>query len=226
MAALLLARLLSHGLKAIELNNAPVFCWTDSSVALTWITTHPTRWKEFVHNRVTAIHEMLPVAAWRFVPGKENPADCASRGLTPAQLTHHELWWTGPAWLSKPNTSWPSLGHKPSQDIDLEERPGNAMNVTSRQASYWEILDKISSFMKLLRITTLCQRFILCLRKVPRSAPLNYPLKPIEIENSKKFWLRIVQRTYFRDEIRAISKKEQLPTRWCGLSHSWTRKVY
>jgi len=62
MAVLLLARLLSHALKAIEFNNASVICWTDSSMALTWITTHPTRWKDFVYNRIATIHELLPMA--------------------------------------------------------------------------------------------------------------------------------------------------------------------
>lgn len=45
-AALLLARLMTKTIQALDLTNAPVYCWTDSSVTLTWITTHPARWKD------------------------------------------------------------------------------------------------------------------------------------------------------------------------------------
>lgn len=39
-AALFLTRLMVHTLKALELPEASVFCWSDSSVTLTWITAH------------------------------------------------------------------------------------------------------------------------------------------------------------------------------------------
>lgn len=90
-AALLLAKLVRHTVKALGLTNVSSFCWTDSSVTLTWITSPPSRWKDFVRNRVEAIQDALLQASWRFVPGKENLADCASRGLRPEQLAKHDL---------------------------------------------------------------------------------------------------------------------------------------
>lgn len=47
-AALLLTRLVTHVQQALELSEVPVYLWTDSSVTLTWITSHPSRWKDFV----------------------------------------------------------------------------------------------------------------------------------------------------------------------------------
>jgi hypothetical protein len=79
------------------------------------------RWKEFVGNRVSLIQETLPEAHWKFIAGKQNPADCASRGLSASQLIHHLLWWTGPAWLSQPPEFWPLK--VPPRD-DLEQRTG------------------------------------------------------------------------------------------------------
>jgi len=81
-----------------------MFLWTDSKVTLTWINNHPSRWKDFVHNRVCFNQETLPQAKWRYVPGDENPADLATRGFTPEQLAEKPLWWNGPLWLSKPST--------------------------------------------------------------------------------------------------------------------------
>lgn len=210
-AALLLARLMTKTIQALDHTDAPVYCWTDSSVTLTWITAHPTRWKDYVHNRVTAIHDSLPKATWQFIPGKDNPADCASRGLKPAQLKQHGLWWNGPTWLSRPKSFWPSFRVEPSQDADLEERQGNAMVAVYRQPPYWGLLDKYSSITRLYRITTICRRFISCLRKEPNSSPLTHPLTPEEIENSRKLWVRIVQQAWFSNEIKTISKKEHLP---------------
>ncbi|CAL1671780.1 unnamed protein product [Lasius platythorax] len=87
-AALLLARLITKITKALELPEVLAFCWSDSSVTLTWISGHPSRWKDFVRNRVSAIQETLLNVPWRYVPGKKNPVDLASRGLKPEQLVH------------------------------------------------------------------------------------------------------------------------------------------
>lgn len=210
-AALLLTRLITNTLRALELIDVPVTCWTDSSVTLTWITSHPARWKDFVHNRVSIIHDLLPNSKWRFVPGKDNPADCASRGITPVQLAHHELWWRGPSWLKDPSSSWPSIRVGPTQDTDLEERAGNVLATVAHQGPYWELLDKYSSLTKLIRITTLCRRVIACLRRVPQSSPLQYPLTPLENDQSRKLWIKMVQGAWFAYEIGIISQKKQLP---------------
>ncbi|XP_011859856.1 PREDICTED: uncharacterized protein LOC105557272 [Vollenhovia emeryi] len=210
-AALLLARLMVHTVNALDLPNVTTFCWSDSSVALTWITTQPSRWKDFVRNRVSSIQELQSNTSWRFVPGKENPADCASRGLRSDQLFQHDLWWKGPGWLSKSQTSWPSIVHKSPPDVDLEERPGHVLVAVARQPSYWDLLDKYSSFIKLSRITATCRRVVSCLRQVPHSSPLNYPLTPVEIDQSCLFWIRIVQQTWFSTEIDLISRGKQLP---------------
>ncbi|XP_024878190.1 uncharacterized protein LOC112458673 [Temnothorax curvispinosus] len=69
----------------------PIFAGIDSQVAYTWITNHPSRWKEFVHNRVCYIQETLPQCKWRLVPGVENSADLATRGITSSQLTESSI---------------------------------------------------------------------------------------------------------------------------------------
>ncbi|KMQ88063.1 hypothetical protein RF55_12507, partial [Lasius niger] len=139
----------------------------------------------------------------RNVRNRDNP--------TPDKLAQHELWWRGPSWLSKPQSSWPSFGFESVLDADLEERPGNVMVAAARQTHYWELLDRYSSFAKLIRVTTLCRRFILCLRKIPQSSPLKHPLTPKELEQSRKLWIRIVQKAWFSYEMGVISRKEQLP---------------
>ncbi|XP_014212696.1 uncharacterized protein LOC106642433 [Copidosoma floridanum] len=80
----------------------------NSLVTLYWIPSHPNKWKDYVRNRVAAIQDLVPAAHWRHVPEKENPADCASRGILTLQLIEHRLWWYGPKWMIQPQNSWAS----------------------------------------------------------------------------------------------------------------------
>ena len=95
-AAALLTKLVAHTRTVLSLSTAPVTLWSDSKVTLYWIQGHASRWKTYVANRVSMIQEALPEGRWRHVPGKDNPADCASRGITPGELLDHSLWWSGP----------------------------------------------------------------------------------------------------------------------------------
>ena len=102
-AALLLAKLIKHAHATLRMDIKRTYLWTDSQVTLTWIKTHSSQWKDYVRNRVSQIQELTTHAHWKFVPGTSNPADCASRGLTTAQLEDHKLWWAGPCYNLKIN---------------------------------------------------------------------------------------------------------------------------
>ncbi|KAJ8886006.1 hypothetical protein PR048_012212 [Dryococelus australis] len=55
---------------------------SDTFVALSWIKTSSHVWNTFVGNRVREIQSCTSVNWWHHVPSEQNPADCASRGLT------------------------------------------------------------------------------------------------------------------------------------------------
>lgn len=95
-AATLLARLVRHIQAELTLGDRPIHLWSDSTVTLAWIRGHPSQWKTFVANRVSEIQTALPDARWHHVAGVDNPADCASRGISPDELLRHPLWWRGP----------------------------------------------------------------------------------------------------------------------------------
>ncbi|KAL6419300.1 hypothetical protein ACFW04_013939 [Cataglyphis niger] len=91
-AASLLTKLVAHLRQVLGAEDVPIHLWSDSTVALGWIRSHPSRWTVYVANRVAKIQTALPGACWHHLPGKENPADCASRGISPSELIHHLLW--------------------------------------------------------------------------------------------------------------------------------------
>ncbi|KAM0726171.1 hypothetical protein ACS0PU_008252 [Formica fusca] len=91
-AATLLSRLVGHTGRVLEALDIPMHLWSDSTVALGWIRGHPASWKTYVANRVSEIQTSLPDAVWHHIPGRDNLADCASRGLSPRELVNHTLW--------------------------------------------------------------------------------------------------------------------------------------
>lgn len=106
--ALLLARILTHIQRTLEISSCDTYAWTDSTVVLGWLSGDPRRYKTFVGNRVSQIVDNVAPNRWSHVAGYENPADCASRGLLPSELIDHHLWRTGPTWLHQDQSYWPS----------------------------------------------------------------------------------------------------------------------
>lgn len=208
-AALLLVRQISHMKKTLDLNEAPVHLWTDSTVALAYIRGDVRRWADYVHNRVVKIKE-LSNSHWHHVPGKENPADYASRGLSPRQLQGAALWWNGPEWLSKHSTSWPSVIPLPDSSTELEMRKTPVIIANKGEPKeIWDLVERFSNLTTLLRITAWCLRAI---QRFRRQSAKNQssPINPEEIDAARLFWVKTTQAVYFRNEINQLSRNENL----------------
>ncbi|XP_018401827.1 PREDICTED: uncharacterized protein LOC108778994 [Cyphomyrmex costatus] len=91
-AAQLLARLIYFIRESLDFRGINVYCWTDSTITLAWLSPPSTTWKTFIANRVTEIYTLLPETPWRHIPTKENPADCASRWISPNDLATNLQW--------------------------------------------------------------------------------------------------------------------------------------
>lgn len=70
--------------------------WSDSAIVLCWIQKPPSTIKEYVTNLVAYIQENSDKNDWKLIRSESNSTDCAIRGLSPAFLEDHRLWWTGP----------------------------------------------------------------------------------------------------------------------------------
>lgn len=66
--------------------------------------------------------ELIPLDSWRHIASADNPADCASRGLSASQLDDHALWWTRPPWLKDPHCSWPASPFVPVDISTSDEK--------------------------------------------------------------------------------------------------------
>ncbi|XP_011313461.1 uncharacterized protein, partial [Fopius arisanus] len=212
-AAVILAKLTRYVMDQLNLGTVMVHLWTDSAVALAWICAHPSRWKEYVHNRVTVIQELVQEANWRYVSGKENPADCASRGISVAQLNAHHLWWTGPKWLQQDSSQWPKRRATLDPSTDLEEKPGVTLTASLARSSLWDLCSRYSSLYKLLRITAICQTVAgNMMRKLDRKKGVIVPalFSPESIEAARLYWVKATQAYHLQAECDIISHGFQL----------------
>ena len=82
-----------------------IYAWSDSTVALAWIISSPSRFSTFIANRVAKFQQIIQPEKWKYVPTEENPADHTTRPVPPKQLSSHKMWWEGPrmALLWKPD---------------------------------------------------------------------------------------------------------------------------
>ena len=114
--------------------NLKVFAWTDSTITLAWLKNHPSLWKTFVANRVAKIQKSVPAENWNHVPTESNPADCASRGMSPRKLQSHHLWWQGPEWLRMPASAWPQIDIAlPEESLKEAKRLNNSVQLDYRK---------------------------------------------------------------------------------------------
>ncbi len=90
--AYVLARLLHYVRQVLEVPLSHVHAWTDSTIVLNWLDGSPKRFKTYVGNRISTIVVLIPPERWNHVSGLDNPADCASRGLSPSELLEYPIW--------------------------------------------------------------------------------------------------------------------------------------
>ncbi|KAL6417917.1 hypothetical protein ACFW04_011576 [Cataglyphis niger] len=219
-AASLLTKLVAHLRQVLGAEDVPIHLWSDSTVALGWIRGHPSRWTVYVANRVAEIQTALPGACWHHLPGKENPADCASRGISPSELVHHLLWWKGPLWLSEDRTSWPSAREEQPTGNMPEER----VNVHAVAAPLPEVIEpeeltRFSSLNRLVRVTAWCRRWkrALAAKHPPPVAaslpPAKDTLSASECDDARLAWIRVVQTAAYKEELRTLARGASLPNR-------------
>ncbi|XP_058443677.1 uncharacterized protein LOC131425643 [Malaya genurostris] len=157
-SALLLAHLYETVSKSIQIP-AKAYFWTDSTIVKCWLSSHPSRWQQFVANRVSEIQHITRGGIWSHVAGINNPADIISRGATPAELAERKEWWIGADFLQD-NSCWPQTTEILEQQFDsvlLEERP--LVTAVLQIFPPNEIFSLHSSLLKLMRLTAWISRF-------------------------------------------------------------------
>ena len=199
----LMMNLIARLVQSMRLSNTNLsyFAWSDSQIVLAWLKDDPRRWLTFVQNREADIHrigEKLPTS-WNYIQSNQNPADCATRGMNPAELMDHQLWWSGPDLLHRDR-----IKEKPNDFItDFEARKV----FLSRYVMADQLLVRYSSLSKLLRAVAYLNRFKWYLQK---KWVLSGSISSFEWHQSRIACFKCVQMTVFYDEISALVNDDEV----------------
>ncbi|XP_029178513.1 uncharacterized protein LOC114946230 [Nylanderia fulva] len=144
--------------------------------------------------------------------GRENPADCASRGLYPSKLVDHPLWWQGPAWLAEESSPWTTNSEEMSAEDLPERRVRTHVAAVTELKPKSKLLLRYSSLKRLLRITAWCRRWLLIHRQLRHVQSQPGVISSDELTEARISWVRLIQAKIFKDEIRRLKNRTPLPS--------------
>nr|XP_049464868.1 uncharacterized protein LOC120956216 [Anopheles coluzzii] len=199
--ALLLSHLWQKVKQGVKLELKINF-WVDSTIVLHWLSSSPSRWKQFVANRVAEIQHQTYKMPWSYVASEHNPADIISRGMMPLQLMDSQLWWQGPSWLHFPSQAWPT--NKPNTEISSEDLEERSIVATSQQVPPNFLFDLFSSYEKLVRLTAYLLRFMYNCQPTHRGNLRKGFLKIDELVSASLTLVRLAQQETFAEELRDV----------------------
>lgn len=192
--ALLLARLYQEANNTLGLIPSKTVFWCDSTVVLHWLNTSPHRLNSFVANRVAEIQGLTNKGEWRHVKSEDNPADAISRGQLPYAFSQNQTWFSGPIWLLENENKWPNEFLQTDEILELKK---NTCLKTTHCGL--EILEKYSSYSKLLRVIAYCLRFL------PNNKGVGQ-LCAKEIDEAEVRVLKIIQSIRFHSELKELKE--------------------
>ncbi|XP_055714803.1 uncharacterized protein LOC129808922, partial [Phlebotomus papatasi] len=203
--AVLLKRLVEKVISALSTPISEIHAFTDSMIVLCWINAESRRWQTFVANRVSEIQNTIPATNWHHVTSKENPADLASRGVSAVDLTQDSLWWNGPSWITSSELNFEATEIELPDDAYLEMR--HNVSLVTTQNDFSELIGRVSSLPKLVRIVAYCRRFILnTYRTYKKQKTMSGCLSPGELSQARITIVRHVQKESFPEDYQNLSK--------------------
>ncbi|XP_063968676.1 uncharacterized protein LOC135157363 [Lytechinus pictus] len=201
MAAALAVTMDKNIRKELGFSTSKSIFWTDSAIVLHYIGSKNKRFRMFVANRILAIHDTSQPRQWRYVNTEKNPADDASRGVSPDKLTGR--WVQGPDFLWGDDTNLPVRpadlqGVLPDLEIKPSTIDASSFVTQSEEKPLETFINSYSSWFKLRRGVRWLVKFMqwLKLKGEPQMGQdLNY-FKRIsyDMQDTEKIILHFVQR--------------------------------
>ena len=218
-----------------------VSIWTDSMVAMYWSIGDPFGFKPYIRNRTTIIQGRFSPKCLRHCPGKENPADLTSRGVTADVLISSQQWWDGPDWLRKATEFWPKRPAFSNRDVEAAEaeaRPRQVLlsialaeqcNEGEGSLMGWRtrIVESYGHYVKQVRVMAWVMRALLNSRhRQRRYGRLSTTLQTLNVEvpsltvaeynYAKRLIWQEVQRSSFKGIYEALVNGEELKPKEMG----------
>lgn len=219
-ATLLLAKLAKRVREKCGLEYAPLHLYTDSTVALYWLSKNPSELKTFVAHRVHDVKKSINDGNWSYVPTKENPADLCSRGVRAQDLINNSMWWHGPQFLSQSTSQRtfkrPDLTDEERLVARKEYKPIVCAQMAINNKNWPSIngmplIERCQSLDSLIRITASVYKFrdIMMHRYVRNPNSLGR-FSNVQLNDALDVWIRYSQMAHFGKEIHQLETEGEV----------------
>ena len=217
-AAVVSVRVSEQLRRELEYEELEEVFWTDSQVVRAYISNDARRFHTFVANRVQQIRERTQPTQWKHVDGHQNPADDASRGLSPKNLGKTSRWIQGPEFLWTHHDSWENFGESEEplalSTEDKEVRKTTTLTSSSHE-SFPDLLERLkyfSDWFRAKRAVANCIRYIRKLRS-RLSGERHRPHDSTTVEDlheAEELIVRQVQKRAFPEELKQLRTKKEV----------------
>ena len=160
-AALLAAKLARKICEEHRIKFEQRFMWADSSNVIHWATSKNQQYNAYVAHRVNELLELTRATEWRWVPGKLNPADHATRSMTAIDISPESHWLRGPDYLSRGEGAWPRLSGTGGviNESDLEKKALQIRATVTADLALAKV-ERFSNYNRLVRAVAIALKFI------------------------------------------------------------------
>jgi len=208
-AAVLATRLHRTVISELDIEVNETRFWINSMTVLQYVRNTTRRFSTFVANSLTEVHETTIPEQWNFVPGDMNPADEGSRGMDIRSFYPDCRWWSGATFLQEPESMWPDKEVKEVPEDDKEIIKEKNVMLTTDESSLEDLIQRHSSWHKLLRTTSYVLRFIKHARK-EKTTHKTLAVTLEEMNVACEVMIKHVQRTQYSQEISALTFVQQV----------------
>lgn len=107
MAALIGSRFANNIIKNHTIAINKKYIWSDSKTVISWLKNGNKKYHQFVSLSISEILDTTDLQEWRWIPGKHNVADEATKWAKKPDISFESRWFKGPDFLLKPVSEWP-----------------------------------------------------------------------------------------------------------------------
>ena len=191
-----------------------VLYYTDSTTVLHYLLNKKKRFSVFIGNRVQFILDFTDSKDWRYINSKNNPADCASRGMQIQDLLKTDVWLSGPTFLWKDETTW-DLQPLLSKDYAIAEEETTSATVIIETDTTPNATDKLigyfSTWFRLKYAVAVYRKLIKILAdRKTKTASTNYQISVTDIAAAEKSVIRYVQRNHFGKDVKHLTSNDKV----------------